>query len=160
MKNNSDNINLFYKKISNFCAYRERCTSEVIEKLKSLNCNSAYYDKILQELYKDNFVNNERYAKLFANSKFNVNKWGKLKIANALYQKKISNEIISSAIDTINNDNYLKTLTFIIEKKIKDLNITKFEDIEIIKLQNYASQKGYETELIIKIISKFKSNKP
>lgn len=155
MKTNSENRDLILQKISHFCAYRERCTSEVKEKLKVLGCNIIEIDDILEYLYNQKFVDDGRYAKLFAESKLRINKWGKIKIISALKQKYINDKHIKIAVDSLNNNDYLITLNKIIEKKINELKINEFNNAEILKILNYALQKGFEKELIMKILFTF-----
>ncbi len=152
MNTNNENIDATLKKIMHFCAYRERCVYEVYLKLKSFGCNDPQCIDIIQFLQKENFIDDERYAKNFAESKFKINKWGKIKIVNALKQKKISDNIINLSINAIDPDEYNKLLYNIVEKKIKDLKITEFNETNILKVQNYALQKGFEKNLIINTI--------
>ena len=55
-------------------------------------------------LIKDDFLNEERYAKTYARSKFNYNKWGRNKIRLNLKQKEISDRNIVIALKEIEED--------------------------------------------------------
>ena len=64
-----------------YCAKEERCQSQVIEKLMSLGLTKQESEDCVAELICQGYINEQRYAELFAVSKFHQNKWGKIKIA-------------------------------------------------------------------------------
>ena len=67
-----------------FCAYQDRCHSEVRSKLLKLHVYGDDLEEIMAELIQDNFLDELRYAKSFARGKFRMNHWGKHKIRNEL----------------------------------------------------------------------------
>ena len=92
------------------CSRREYCISEVMDKLHSWGTDADDNARIIELLKKENFINEERYALGFVKDKFNYNKWGKLKIKAHLKAKNIPGELIKQALDTIDNEIYIKTL--------------------------------------------------
>ena len=62
-------------KIQHFCAYQERCHSEVMDKLYSFGLNKNEVDQLVSKLIEDNYLNEERFARSFVNDKFRFNKW-------------------------------------------------------------------------------------
>jgi len=146
--------NKIIEKLRQFCAYRERCAAEVLDKLKELDCVGKDAELICKRLEKDDYLNNMRYAEVFAGGKFRINKWGKGKIKQALLKNKISKEYIQLALDSIDSVEYINTLNSIIEKKIKEKDWKVIDEFRKIKLYNFALSKGYEPELIINVINK------
>lgn len=134
-----------------YCAYQERCSTEVIQKLKEYNLDSKQIDELLKYLISEGFVNNERFAKIFSVSKFNVKKWGKEKIRYELRLRKISDSIINLSLETIDPNEYLSTLTQLAQKKIKEI-----KTVDIYQRNNkvlaFLKSKGYETELIFQTL--------
>jgi len=150
------NINqLIIKKIKTYCAAKERCIDDVVRKLKTLGCKQNEIHEIVNQLSKENFINEERFASIFAQNKFKLNKWGKIKIIKTLKSKNINEKIITNAIETINNEEYETMLIKIIQNRIKAKNIdpNKYNELQIQKIANYALQKGFEEELIFKILN-------
>ena len=54
------------QKAKHYCAYQERCHSEVKEKLYSFGINKKAVDELLSELISDNYLNEERFYILYA----------------------------------------------------------------------------------------------
>jgi regulatory protein len=98
------------QKAKHYCAYQERCHSEVKEKLYSLGMNKKEVDELLSELISDNYLNEERFAILFAGGKFRIKQWGRIKIKYALKQKQVSEYCIKKALAAIYERDYNKTL--------------------------------------------------
>lgn len=139
------------KLLENFCAYQERCHKEVEQKLYDINMIPEAKEKIILHLLQHNFLNEERFAKAFVRGKFSIKKWGKIKITNELKFKNISSYIIKSALSEINDDDYLKTLQQLAEKKsplIRESNSFKKRN----KLSIFLTSKGYESTLVFDIV--------
>ena len=135
------------EKMKKYCAYQERCQSEVRQKLHGIGLNNDEIENILCNLIEQNFINEERFAKTFARGKFCHKKWGKIKIKQHLKQKQISDYCIQTGLQEIDTESYIITLDFILSKKEKLLvdenNFTKKQ-----KLAKYAITKGYENDLV------------
>ncbi|PJJ74712.1 regulatory protein [Thermoflavifilum aggregans] len=141
---------VIWKKITHYCAYQERCHQEVKQKLHQLGVYGQQAETCIACLIEENYLNEERFAMQFALGKFNINKWGKRKIASALQQKQISSYLIKKAIAQIDTDQYLKVLQKQMESKIaagKDLSVPVLKQ----KIMSYFLQKGYEAECIEQI---------
>lgn len=141
------------KALEHFCAYQERCHKEVEQKLYDLKMIPEARDHIILHLLQHNFLNEERFAKAFVRGKFNIKKWGKIKITNELRFKNISSYNIKSGLNEINLENYIETLQNLAEKKntlIKETNSFKRRG----KLYSYLSSKGFETNYINNCLNK------
>ncbi|HEY9220055.1 MAG TPA: regulatory protein RecX [Lutibacter sp.] len=140
------------KLMENFCAYQERCHKEVAQKLYDLNMIPEAREKITLHLLQHNFLNEERFSKAFARGKFSIKNWGRIRIVNELKFRNISPYNIKTALKEIDEDDYLKTLQKVAEKKaavIKEPNAFKKRS----KLLTYLSSKGYESELIYEVVN-------
>ncbi|HRH57865.1 MAG: regulatory protein RecX [Chitinophagales bacterium] len=143
------------KKLESFCAYRERCESEIKQKLFQLAVERNETDFYINYLKENNFLNEERFVAAFARGKFNIKSWGKRKIIQELQAKQIDSKKIQQSIEQIDDSLYFIRLQDLLEKKIKKIKET---DTFIIKqkLMQYAMQKGYEMELINEVLKEFK----
>ena len=142
------------QKAKQYCAYQERCHSEVKEKLYSLGLHKNEVDELLSELISDNYLNEERFAVQFAGGKFRIKQWGRIKIKYALKQKQVSEYSIKKALAAINESDYKRTLQKLFELKLKTLKAEKNIFIKKRKLQDHLMQKGFEPGLIQKLTSK------
>jgi len=130
-----------------FCAYQDRCQSEVRTRLIEHSVYGDDLEQVLAELISDDFINEERFAKSYVSGKFRIKKWGKMKIVKELKFRRVSSYSINKALKQIDYDVYLDTLRGLLEKKVNTLTAKdKWERKK--KLTSYATQKGYEYEVI------------
>lgn len=143
------------KKLESFCAYRERCESEIKQKLFQLSVGEKETGFYINYLKENNFLNEERFVAAFARGKFNIKSWGKRKIVQELKLKQIDSKKIHQSIGEIDEGLYFLRLQDLLEKKFKKI---KEKDTFTVKqkLMQYAMQKGYEIELINEILKEFK----
>jgi regulatory protein len=88
----------------------------------------------------------------FARGKFNIKKWGRIKIKMELKQKRISDYCLKKAMQQIDETEYIQTLQKLIAAKrklIKEKNSIKLK----YKLMSYALSKGYEKDLIFDVLN-------
>ncbi len=135
-------------KIKHYCAYQERCHAEVKEKLYSFGLYKKEVEKIIADLISENYLNEERFALLYAGGKFRIKHWGKNKIKQALKQKQVSDYSIKKALKEIDDSDYIKTFEKLAEQKMKTLKGEKNIFIKKRKMQDFLLMKGYETDLI------------
>ncbi len=141
----------YLDKIKHYCAYRDRCHKEVIDKLFKMNVPSDMADEIISELVTEGFLNEERFVLAYVRGKFRMNKWGKNKIKLELKQKEISNYLIKLGMKEIDDNDYYKTLSNLLIAKRNTFKAKNQYDL-FNKLYGYAYRKGYESELIKNVI--------
>jgi len=135
------------QKLKHYCGYQERCHSEVREKLYKLEVSKKDHDAIIASLIEEGYLNEERFAIAFAGGKFRIKQWGKLKIQNALKQKRVSDYSINKALKQIKNNEYRATLKKLAEEKYTSLKDEQWM-VRKTKTIDYLLQKGFEMELI------------
>jgi len=138
-------------KMKQYCAYQERSMYDVKMKLKTFHLQDDIYEKIIIELKKEDFLNEERFAKSFANGKLRINKWGRSKIYAALQQKRLPELFILEGINGIDEDEYLSVLKNVLEHKSVELKDTD-TDKKIKKLAKFAIAKGFEPSVVWKVL--------
>ena len=139
------------QKASAYCAQCERAISEVKEKLQKWDVQNADIEKITENLITEDFLNEQRYCNAFVKDKFRFNRWGKTKIAYMLLQKKVSEECVYQALDTIDEEGYLSVLADLLKSKAKTVKVPdKFQKEQ--KLFRFAASRGFETEAIKKVL--------
>lgn len=142
-----------FKKLMRYCTYRERCHKEVKQKLYDLQIHPADQEEIIVKLIQEGFLNEERFAKIFAYDKFYLNHWGKYRIRKQMEFLQISEYLIRKAMQEIDEEDYLKTFHSLIEKRIK---ATKGEEFftRKRKIADYLLRKGYESEMVYEQLGK------
>jgi regulatory protein len=134
------------------CSRREYCSDDIRNKLSLWGVDNDDIGKILRILISDNFINESRYATAFVRDKFKYNKWGKVKISAHLRGKKVPQDIISSALESIDNDLYIKLLRELIEAHRKSVKAKNQYDLKA-KLLRYGLSKGFESNLLYDILN-------
>ncbi|MBP6234345.1 MAG: RecX family transcriptional regulator, partial [Chitinophagaceae bacterium] len=86
------------QKLKHYCAYQERCHSEVKEKLYQLGVWKKEHDEIIASLIEENYLNEERFAVAYAGGHFRIKQWGRIKIKYELKQKQVSEYSIKKAL--------------------------------------------------------------
>ena len=133
------------KKVLRYCAYQDRCTQEVRNKLATFDMPDSEKGKILKLLVDEGYLDDERYASTFVRSKIHLKKWGVNKIRMALKMKGISDEIINNSLSEIDPEIYREELIKVLKaKKINETDPYKRRA----KLAQYAMQKGFEPGLV------------
>jgi regulatory protein len=138
-------------KAEHYCAYQERSQQEVREKLYDMGMYPAGVENVITELIAGNFLNEERFAYAYVKGKFNQKGWGRIKIKQGLKQKRVSDKLISKALQAIDGEAYLDTLGVLLQKK-QDKMIEKDPYKRRYKLQQYAMSRGFENDLINEVL--------
>ena len=146
---------MILEKIHNYCGYQERCIRDVEEKLKDWTVQKKRIPGIINQLQKEGFLNEERFAKAFASGKFRLNKWGRLKIGFELKIKGIPELMILEGLASIDEKEYHKVLEELILRKQKELKPEKDLIIRD-KILNFVLGKGYEMNLILDLMKNLK----
>lgn len=152
MQGKSYTVEEIKKKLEFFCVYQDRCHKEVEKKVKEFNLIPEAREMILLHLLQENFLNEERFAKSYARGKFRIKKWGKQRIIRELKFRDISAYNIKSALKEIDEEEYLKTVFEITEKRNESISETNQYKRKK-KLIDFLLRKGYETDLIFKTVT-------
>ena len=144
------------RKLKHYCAYQERCHTEVREKLYSYGLYKVDVETLLSQLIEENYLNEERFAIQYAGGKFRIKQWGRKKIEYALKEKQISSYCIKKAMKEIDATVYEKVLLQLTIKKWTLLKAEQHINRQA-KTRAYLLQKGFENELITKAIQSIRT---
>ena len=150
-KKKSFTIDEIKRKLENYCVYQDRCHKEVEQKMWEFHLIPEARELILLSLMKDNFLNEERFAKSYARGKFRIKSWGKQRIVRELKFRDISAYNVKTALKEIKETDYLETIYRITENRnevISEPNIYKRKK----KLVDFLMRKGFENDLIFKVV--------
>ncbi len=132
-------------KMQRYCAYQERCHSEVRNKLIALKVYGDDLEYVITELIKEDFLNEQRFAETYSGGKFRIKKWGKQKIKKNLKAKMVSEYCINKGLAVIDDDEYSKTLNTLIKKYRKERKNKDWTKLEMNKkCIQFCQNKGYE----------------
>lgn len=141
------------QKLKHYCAYQERCHKEVKEKLYALGVWKKDQDEIIAVLIEEGYLNEERFAIAFAGGKWRMKRWGRVKIKYELKKKQVSEYCLRKALKQIDEEEYLSVLEMLAKEKY-----TAFKNEQHLvrkkKTMDYLAAKGFEPELVRRIIEK------
>ncbi|HEV7381782.1 MAG TPA: regulatory protein RecX [Dyadobacter sp.] len=144
---------LILQKAASYCAYQERTQDEVKLRLKKWNVWGDEADEIIAELISMNYLSEERFAQTYAGGKFRIKNWGRMKIRQELNRRGLSNYSIEKGMSEIKDEAYVSTLKELLTKKKILLEKTETDKFKLKqKLVRYALGKGYESELVWKLV--------
>jgi len=149
----SVNLELATEKLKNYCAYQERSHQEVTDKLYKLGLFKNEVNEVITRLIQEDFLNEQRFAEAFVSGKFNIKKWGKVKIKAQLKQKRISDFCIKKGMEVIEEGDYFETLTYWIERKKREIK-EEDEFKKKGKIAVFVIQKGFESGLVWNYLNK------
>lgn len=136
-----------YLQLAALCAQAEHCQQEMRDKMRRWELDESVQNRIIDRLIKERYVDDERYARAIVKDKIRYNKWGRRKVQQALWQKRIDADIQQRVLDEIDEKEYLDVLRPLLKQKRK--NIRAASDYELNqKLARFALSRGFTFDLI------------
>ena len=135
------------------CSRQEQCSSHIMEKLNHWNISEEDTRRIIDLLQQEKYLDNLRYAIFYTRDKFRLNGWGKVKISVMLRRKGIPESLIKEALSEIDDESYFSACAKLISEKSATLN-EKNHFVRKGKLFRHAAQRGFESELIHRILNR------
>lgn len=135
------------------CAQRECCRQDIHKKWTEGGLDEATCEQLLDRLEDEGYVDESRYARAFVHDKLEYDRWGRIKMTQALRQKGISRSTIAQAMDeTIEEEHYREVLRHVLEQKMRTLHFDPADNDEtykaVQKLVRFAASRGFEPDLI------------
>ena len=138
-------------RVASYCSAAEHCRAEVNEKLQRWGIAYETIARILERLETEKYIDDERYCRAFVNDKFRFAKWGKMKIAQGLYMKKIPSDVAWRHLNESDEEEYLSSLRDLLASKRKSIHAK--DDYELNgKLMRFAVSRGFELKDIRRCI--------
>lgn len=134
-----------------YCSGAEHCCLEVRAMLDRHKIEPKEIDGILSHLVKEGYIDESRYARAFVHDKVRFAKWGRNKIAQALWQKRIPQNITDEALSSIDDDEYMTALKDVVSSRYRAVKgATEFE--RKMKTMKTVCGRGYEPSLVRKVL--------
>jgi len=142
-------------RLAAYCSRSEKCLQDVKNKLDKWGVSSEDKLLIIQDLRRNKFLNEERYAFAFVRDKSRINGWGRVRITLELKRKNIPTEIIVQALNEISLEEVTNQLIALLERKQKSIKAqNEFEARR--KLMRFAAGRGFSLEDIERVMKKIK----
>lgn len=128
------------------CSKAEKCSFDIRTTLRRWGLSEEEINNGINFLIKEKFIDEQRYALNFVHDKFRFNKWGKVKIAYMLRQKRIPENLIAESLDCITDEDYQKAIRDMLLVKMKSLKVNNEHELKG-KLAVFAQGRGFESEI-------------
>ncbi len=148
MKNHEWSPAELKSKMEAYCAAAEHCETEARMRLRQWKCDNRAEDEIIDYLIAENYISDERYAKAFVHDKLLYQGWGRVKIAYMLRGKKIAFDIIQSAIQTIDDEEYSRILNRLVSQRLPQNQLPSIDKSALESLYRFLMQRGFTLEEI------------
>lgn len=142
-----------FMQMTRLCSMKECCVWDIQQKLKRMYISEGDAEQIVIRLKKGRYVDEARYARNYIHDKLSFDKWGKIKIALSLRQKKIPDEVIVSAFAEFNDNEFNASLQPLLEAKRKTIHGSTPYEMNG-KLIRYALGRGYPMKEILSCLRK------
>ena len=140
------------QRAAGLCCQSEHCVADITEKLLRWGVSREDSDRIVDRLIDEKYIDESRYALAYVRDKVRFSHWGRVKIKSMLRMLRVSEQDISNAFDSFDEDEYLGVLEGVIESKRKTLPEAESYASRV-KLIRFALQRGFEMHEIAKFIS-------
>ena len=136
-----------YLQLAALCAQAEHCQQEMRDKMRRWELDEIVQNRIIDRLIKERYVDDERYAHAFVKDKIRYNKWGRRKVQQALWQKRIDADIQQRVFDEIDEKEYLDVLRPLLKQKRKSIRAASDYELNQ-KLARFALSRGFTFDII------------
>ena len=136
-----------YLQLAALCAQAEHCQQEMRDKMRRWELDETVQNRIIDRLIKERYVDDERYARAFVKDKIRYNKWGRRKVQQALWMKRIDADIQQQVLDEIDEKEYLDVLRPLLKQKRKSIKAESDYELNQ-KLLRFALGRGFGFDII------------
>ena len=136
-----------YLQLAALCAQAEHCQQEMRDKMRRWELDETVQNRIIARLVKERYVDDERYARAFVKDKIRYNKWGRRKVQQALWMKRIDADIQQRVLDEIDEKEYLDVLRPLLKQKRKSIKAESDYELNQ-KLLRFALSRGFGFDII------------
>ncbi len=126
-----------------YCARAEHCADEVQRKIIDWGGDTATAEAVIDGLYENNYLDDERYCRAYVHDKLLYQYWGKVKIRMMLQAHGLPKECIASAIENIDESEYNRILRETMQQK---RNASREQQIR------FLLQRGFEYRDILSVL--------
>lgn len=141
-----------YLRLTALCAQAEHCEYEMQEKMRRWEIADDAQARVMQRLITERYVDDERFARAFANDKVKYNKWGRRKVEQAMWLKHIAEDIRQRVLDSIDDEEYIAILRPLLQQKRRSVKARNDYELRQ-KLIKFAIGRGFTMDIIKQCIS-------
>ena len=146
--------------LSSLCARGEHSCGELRMKMLRWGMPEGDIESVLNVLMDRGFVDDVRFAHAYVHDKLAYYGWGRHKIDAGLSAKGIPHDIRKASLDELDDDDYLKVLSPLLERKRREYADAEHSgslDVLKQKLIHYALGRGFDYRIVEQCIDELLS---
>ena len=117
------------------------------DKMYRWELDETVQNRVLDRLVRERFVDDERYARAFVSDKIRYNKWGRRKVEQALWLKRIDKAIAAQVLDEVDDAEYVSVLRPLLKQKRRSTKAASEYELTM-KLIKFALSRGFTMDII------------
>ena len=136
------------------CDKCEQCSPDIIRKLAAWGIPASDTAKIIERLRRTRYLDDMRFARAYAHDKMAYSGWGRNKILQGLWAKRLGREYIEASCDELDEEEYNDIARRVIRSKVRSLpeGLSTYENR--MKVMRFGVQRGFEARLVSQIINR------
>ena len=138
------------------CAKCEQCSPDILKKLAAWGVSHSDSQRVIKRLEELKFLDDLRFAKAYAHDKLHFSGWGRRKIQQGLWVKRLSPSIIEQACEDFDNEDeseaYRAIALRVMKAKVRQLKEWPMSREAKLKVIKFAMSRGFEYPLIVSIM--------
>lgn len=139
------------------CSKAEKSSGDAMRLMYSWGVPIAERQGVLDKLIDLRFIDDSRYAEAYTREKAAMAGWGARKIAQHLYQKGISKDVVSRTLASLGCDDQRAMLEKRLQRKLSTVKAANDYELRG-KLLRYALGLGYDYDMSIEVIDRIVSS--
>ncbi len=134
-------------KLAALCAKSEYCTGDMEDKMRRWGLSGTDIEENITYLVDNKYIDNARYCKAFVNDKIAYNHWGRRKIEQALWMKRMPENVSGAILDAVPEEEYIKVLKPLLASKSPTVKAESDYERKM-KLMKFALGRGFSVDEI------------
>ena len=134
-------------KLAALCARAEYCTGDMEDKMRRWGLSCDDIKENISYLVANKYVDNARYCQAFVNDKIAYNHWGRRKIEQALWMKRVPESVSAPILDAVPEEDYINVLKPLIASKSATVKAESDYERQM-KLMKFALGRGFSIDEI------------
>ncbi len=149
-KKNTDPTQALLDRARRYCAMSEQCESGVRQKLIAWGASTADVEPVVARLRGEGYLDDERYARAYCESKMLRQHWGRQKVLYQLRTKHLPKEAIDSGMAAVDDESYMAMLAETADRKLAELGGADAPDARR-RLTAFLVSRGFSFDEINKV---------
>ncbi len=140
------------------CAKAEKSSGDAMRLMYKWRVSEQDKAWVMEKLITQKFIDDRRYCEAFVREKLNLSGWGAYKISSALKAKGINNQLISEALENLDQDKMRERLRDKLIKKSRSLSSSSDDYTVRSKIIRYGLSLGYSYDMVMSVSDELGEN--